>query len=82
MTYICYDVWMKRTTIFLPEALHETLRQEAFRARRSMADLIRSKLETAPKPARRARHDPLAKVEGSFHDGTLSEGIDEAIYRD
>ena len=35
---------MKRTTVFLPDELHERLRKEAFRAKTSMAELIRVKL--------------------------------------
>jgi hypothetical protein len=73
---------MKRTTVFLPEELHERLREEAFRHRISMAELIRSRLErTNGRRKRRAlASDPLAKVEGIVHDGKLSAGIDEALY--
>jgi plasmid stability protein len=72
---------VKRTTVFLPDALHEALRQEAFRSHRSMADLIRSRLQSASRPARRSPRDPLARVEGSISNGRLSQGIDEAVYR-
>jgi Arc/MetJ-type ribon-helix-helix transcriptional regulator len=73
---------MKRTTVFLPEELHERLREEAFRNRTSMAELIRSRLErTNGRRKRRAlASDPLAEVEGIVHDGKLSAGIDEALY--
>jgi len=76
--------YMKRTTLFLPEELHERLRQEAFRSRISMAELIRSRLERT-NPRRKLRFsgsDPLAEVEGIVHDGKLSAGIDEALYGD
>ena len=43
--YICHDAYMKRTTLFLPDELHEQLRQEAFRSRVSMAQVIRMRLE-------------------------------------
>ena len=73
---------MRRTTIFLSEDLHERLRQEAFRARVSMAELIRSRLERGQRGRKRrlAVNDPLAEVEGIVHDGKLSQGIDEALY--
>lgn len=72
---------MKRTTVFLPDALHESLRQEAFRTRISMAELIRKRLESR-KPAGKPRRDPLARVEGSVRHGKLSQDIDEALYGD
>jgi hypothetical protein len=71
---------MKRTTLFLPEKLHERLRQEAFRSRVSVAELIRSRLERS-KP-RFSGSDPLAEVEGFVHDGKLSAGTDKALYGD
>jgi hypothetical protein len=71
---------MKRTTIFLPDDVHERLRREAFAARISTARLIRARLEegSAPRPARGG--DALAKVEGIVQDGRLTEGIEEALY--
>lgn len=76
---------MKRTTIFLPEDLHEELREEAFRSRVSMAQLIRARLEQGR--ARRSRRskdlvldDPLLKVAGIIHDGTLTRNLDEELY--
>jgi len=48
---------MKRTTVFLPDDLHENL-EEAFRARTSMAELIRSRLaRTHGRAKRRAGAD-------------------------
>ena len=72
---------MRRTTIFLPEDLHENLRQEAFGARVSMAALIRSKLQAkaAARP-RRPRTDPLLEVAGIGSDGSLTAAIDEELY--
>ena len=73
---------MRRTTVFLPDELHEQLRQEAFRSRVSMAQLIRSRLEqpgsARKKPSRRA--DPLLKVAGICRGPLLSKRIDEEIY--
>ena len=72
---------MKRTTLFLPDELHERLRREAFSSRVSMAELIRQRLERRG-PRRRAAGgaDPLAAVEGIVRDGRLSQDLDEAIY--
>ena len=72
---------MKRTTVILPDDLHETLRQEAFKKRMSMGELIRSRLElktTARKAPKRS--DPLDDVVGIGSDGALATDIDEALY--
>ncbi|HYM12294.1 MAG TPA: hypothetical protein VEU62_16280 [Bryobacterales bacterium] len=75
---------MKRTTIFLPDDLHERLRREAFHARVSMAALIRSRLDQAvprrQRKPRRVEDDPLLKVAGIGHDGTLTQRLDEELY--
>ena len=73
---------MKRTTILLPDEVHEELRQEAFRAHLSMAEVIRLRLRP---PARRAAKrtatvDPLLKVVGVCRGPILSERIDEELY--
>ena len=70
---------MKRTTIFLPDDLHQRLRREAFAAHVSMAELIRTRLDRSKRRAH-IKTDPLKKVEGIVQDGHLSEGIDEALY--
>jgi len=82
VAYICYYAYMKRTTVFLPDPLHESLRQEAFRTRVSMAELIRLRLELGACPATKPHGDPLAKAEGAVRHGRLSQDIDEALYRD
>jgi hypothetical protein len=76
---------MKRTTIFLPDELHEDLRQEAFRERISMAELIRRRLARNLRPrARRGRvqhDDPILAVAGICSgDGKLSQNFDEELY--
>ena len=72
---------MKRTTIFLPDELHERLRREAFSSRVSMAELIRKRLERrGPRRPADRRADPLAAVEGIVRDGRLSKDVDEALY--
>lgn len=72
---------MRRTTIFLPEDLHERLRREAFAERVSMAELIRARIDR-PAARRRTAVDPLSRVEGIVRDGSLSQGIDDALYGD
>jgi hypothetical protein len=73
---------MKRTTIFLPDKLHEQLRQEAFRSRLSMAQIIRLRLEhPAANPKKgKTKTDPLLKVAGICRGPLLSERIDEELY--
>ena len=74
---------MKRTTVFIPDELHEELRQEALRKRVSMAELIRSRLER-PGEGRPQRGknpgDPLLFVQGICRGEPLTEKIDGAIY--
>lgn len=73
---------MRRTTIFLPDELHEQLRQDAFRAKTSMAELIRAKLQrstTAPRK-RRLLQDPILKVAGVCRGPVLSSEIDDSLY--
>lgn len=74
---------MRRTTIFLPDDLHEQLRQEAFRTRLSMAELIRLRLLQRRGPASKKRKpaaDPLLKAAGICRGPQLSTGIDEELY--
>jgi hypothetical protein len=73
---------MRRTTIFLPDDLHERLRQEAFRARLSMAEVIRLRLErrTSRSKKRRPVADPLLKAAGVCRGPQISDRIDEELY--
>jgi hypothetical protein len=73
---------MKRTTIFLPDDLHERLRQEAFRARLSMAEVIRLRLERRASGSKKRRPvaDPLLKAAGICRGPQISERIDEELY--
>jgi hypothetical protein len=73
---------MKRTTIFLPEDLHEQLRRDAFQSKTSMAGLIRARLRrsNALPRSRGARKDPILKVAGICRGPILSDGIDESVY--
>ncbi len=72
---------MRRTSIVLPDELHERLRQEAFHKKISMGRLIRTKLEgrTRARP-RKSKTDPLLEVSGIGKGGNLARGIDEALY--
>lgn len=73
---------MRRTTVFLPDHLHEQLREEAFRARISMASIIRLRLEKSftAKRGSRPRVDPLVKAAGICRGPVLSTSIDEELY--
>jgi hypothetical protein len=73
---------MKRTTIFLPDELHEELRGEAFRARLSMAEVIRLRIQTPVRAAvkRKEVGDPLLKVAGICGGAVMSANIDDELY--
>ena len=73
---------MKRTTIFLSDETHEALRREAFRARVSMAELIRMRLRKTLAPSKRNKRiaDPLMKVAGICRGDVLSDAIDDELY--
>ena len=74
---------MKRTTIFLPEELHERLRREAFRSKITMAELIRSKLSGPRRRAKRKKFvDPILRVAGICSGPPISGDIDEELYGD
>jgi hypothetical protein len=74
---------MRRTTISLPDELHEELRREAFRARLSMAEVIRLRIQTpAIAPGKRkAVADPLLKVAGICGGRVISANIDDELSR-
>ena len=73
---------MRRTTIFLPDEVHEQLRRDAFLAKTSMAELIRARLQrSVSRPRRRgAAEDPILKVAGVCRGPVLSSEIDESLY--
>lgn len=73
---------MRRTTIFLPDEVHQQLRQEAFRANVSMAELIRARLQrSTARPQRRGFSlDPVLKVAGVCRGPVLSSDIDDSVY--
>ena len=73
---------MRRTTIFLPDDLHEQLRRDAFRGKTSMAELIRARLRrSVGQPSRRGpAKDPILKVAGVCRGPILSSDIDDELY--
>ena len=73
---------MRRTTIFLPDDLHEQLRRDAFQSKTSMAALIRSRLQysVASRSKRRPAKDPILKVAGVCSGAVLSSEIDDSLY--
>jgi hypothetical protein len=66
--------YLKRTTVFLPDELHQRLRREALARHVSMAALIPARLKKSGAYPRAKGKDPLARVEGIVHDGTLTGG--------
>jgi hypothetical protein len=74
---------MRRTTISLPEELHEELRREAFRARLSIAEVIRLRIQRPAKaPGKRNTvADPLLKVAGICSGRAISANIDDELSR-
>jgi hypothetical protein len=69
---------MKRTTVFLPDDVHEALRQEAFLSRKSMVEVIRLRLakETPLKNRKKAKVvDPLLGVAGICSGEVLSSNF-------
>ena len=70
---------MRRTTIFLPDDLHEELRAEAFRRQVSMAEVIRLRIQT-PHRKRYAGSDPLLRVAGICGTTVMSANIDDDLY--
>jgi len=73
---------MRRTTVFLPDVLHEQLRQEALQSRLSMAELIRSRLQRRRSAGKKRKPaaDPLLKAVGICRGPRLSVKIDEELY--
>jgi hypothetical protein len=65
----------------LPDETHEQLRRDAFRARVSMAELIRGRLRPpAGGSAKPRKIDPQMKVAGICRGPLLSEDIDSELY--
>ena len=77
---------MVRTTIVLPEPLHEELRLEAFNKRLSMATIIRMRLERSAAPGAAAGDlDPILAIAGlapAASEELLTAHLDDDLYGD
>ena len=78
---------MVRTTIVLPEAIHEELRMEAFHKHLSMATVIRMRLENRPADPIASVYpavDPILAIAGLApgSDGLLTDNLDDDLYGD
>jgi hypothetical protein len=72
---------MRRITILLSDELHDQLRREAFQAKISMAELIRTRLRgSVNRQTSKPSKDPILKAAGVCVGPVLSRGIDEALY--
>lgn len=74
---------MRRTTISLSGELHEELRREASRARLSIAEVIRLRIQMPAKTPgkRKVVADPLLKVAGICSGPVISANIDDELSR-
>ncbi len=70
---------MKKTMVYLPEELHEGLRQLAFEHRTSMAELIRRALEAAYGETIEDIRDMEAEIASYREDPSSSISLDEFI---
>jgi hypothetical protein len=91
MVLLCYAGMVIRTTVVIPDALHEELRLEAFHSRLSMATIIRMRLERRPAagPAGGgggAVQDPILAIAGLATGAApgrgelLTENLDADLY--
>ena len=46
----------------------------------ALHDILKQRLQTEPDDKRAPRGEPLLDIAGIFEDGTLTQGIDEALY--
>ena len=74
----CYPR-MKKTMIYLPEELHEGLRQLAFERRTSMAELIRRAVQAAYSETIEDIRDMEAEIASYLADPSSSVSLDEFI---
>ncbi len=70
---------MKKTMIYLPEELHEGLRQLAFEHRTSMADLIRRAVQAAYGETIEDVRDMEAEIASYVEDPSSSISLDEFL---
>ncbi len=78
--YICHATHaMKKTMVYLPEELHEGLRQLAFEHRTSMAELVRRAVQAAYGETIEDIHDMEAEIASYLEDPSSSISLDEFI---
>ena len=70
---------MKKTMVYLPEDIHEGLRQLAFEHRTSMAELIRRAVEAAYGETIEDIRDMEAELAGYLKDPSTSISLDEFL---
>jgi Arc/MetJ-type ribon-helix-helix transcriptional regulator len=70
---------MKKTMVYLPEELHEGLRQLAFEHRTSMAELIRRALQAAYGETIEDIRDMEAEIASYLEDPSSSISLDDFI---
>ena len=70
---------MKKTMVYLPEALHEGLRQLAFEHRTSMAELIRRAVEAAYGETIEDIRDMEAELAGYLKDPSSAMPLEEFL---
>ena len=70
---------MKKTMVYLPEELHEGLRQIAFEHRTSIADLIRRALQAAYGETIEDIRDAEAELAAYLKDRTAAISLDDFL---
>ncbi len=70
---------MKKTMVYLPEELHEGLRQLAFEHRTSMAELVRRALQAAYGETIEDIRDMEAEIASYLEDPSSSISLDDFI---
>ncbi len=70
---------MKKTMIYLPDELHEGLRQLAFEHRTSMAELIRRAVQAAYGEVLEDIHDMDAEIASYLEDPSSSISLEDFI---
>ena len=72
---------MKKTMVYLPEELHEGLRQIAFEHRTSIADLIRRAVQAAYGDTIEDIRDAEAELAAYLKDRTAAISLDDFLAR-
>ena len=78
--YICHATHaMKKTMVYLPEDLHEGLRQLAFEHRTSMAELIRRAVQAAYGETIEDIRDAEAELAGYLKDPSTAVSLEDFL---